>query len=168
MRPYVVREFSLGTAVRAAWVVAFAVAWVLCALLTRDSVPLAALGVVSAGYVMVTRVVPAPVLRVDPQGVRVGGVQVPWASLRQVVITVRDVVPAGQPVPVEVGARLAHGAPLPTGMRSVIYDPNDPDPVRVARVFRPGQVDPEALAGALAAFGPVEVVHARGGQERRM
>jgi hypothetical protein len=167
-RPYVVRERSSRLLLELPLAVAFGVGWYLFATRVVHASTLfvlVAVGIV--GYGVYRAVRPAPSLQAGPDGLRLGGVSVPWRSIREVVI----VLPAVQtePMPaVEIGLRLHHGAPLPEGMDAVVYDPRDADAVHIGRSFAPGRIDPGSLAAAVGAFGRVAVIESRAGAERRI
>lgn len=111
-------------------------------------------------------------LRVDGEGVRFGGVAVPWPSVWQLVLLRPEPVVGAfrTDLPPQVGVRLKRGAPLPAGMNSLVTDPDDPlaipDPLRsqVGGV----EIDGEAVLAAAAACAPPDVVLVErlGDQER--
>ncbi|GAA2165670.1 hypothetical protein [Actinomadura napierensis] len=166
--PYTVRERSSRWLLELPVGVAFGVAWYLFATRVVHGSPffgLLALAVV--GYAVFRVLRPVPSLRAGPDGFRLGEVSVPWRSIREVVL----VLPAVQTEPcpaVEVGLRLHHGAPLPDGMDAVVYEPGDSDAMHLRRSFRPGRVDPRALAAAVGAYGRVAVIESRAGTEHRI
>jgi hypothetical protein len=61
------------------------------------------------------------VLKVDASGVRTRRYQVPWSSVRELVLTEGD--------PPELAVRLLPGASLPSGVRAIIHDPKQPDAI---------------------------------------
>lgn len=98
-------------------------------------------------------------LRVDSAGITLGGgqtrvppVQVPWASVREVVV----ITDAAEP---QVGVRLQPGAPLPTGVRGLVQDPARPDSVQPSLVRGVPGLDRAALEAAVQPYG-VRVVTA--------
>lgn len=169
MQPYVIRERSIGKALNSLVLVGFGLAWGLFALrIVHAGVLFAAAGPVLMLFAAVRiTVFPTPALAVDPNGFRLDDAVVPWPSLWQVVIILPD-VETGPARVVEVGLRLYRGAPLPSGMDSVVYDPRDPLAMQRRRTFDGGVVDPGRLTAAVRTFGRAEVLESRGGRERRI
>lgn len=167
-QPYVVRERSSRWILELPVAVLFGAGWYLFSTRVVHAPALFALvGLWFVGYGAFRAIRPAPSLRAGPDGFRLGKVSVPWKSIREVVI----VLPVGRTGPspaVEVGLRLHHGAPLPDGMDSVVYDPGDSNAMQVSRSFGAGRVDPEPLAAAVEAYGRVTVVESAAGAERRI
>lgn len=100
-------------------------------------------------------------LRVDARGISLSTrqrngppVHVPWASVRAVVVVMG---PDSAP---QVGVRLHHGAPLPTGVRGLVHDPSALDRVQPALVRQVPRLDRAALATAVEPHGvPVVTSH---------
>lgn len=90
-----------------------------------------------------------PELVVEPPGVRLGGVRVPWASIRQIVV-----LGTGTGPPTGIGLRLRFGAPLPHGMDHVIYDREAPHALHCRHRLRGGPLDTARLDAAVRAFAP--------------
>ena len=99
------------------------------------------------------------VLKVDAEGVQLGrgieyvygrqqlaGAAVPWAAIRELVLFTG----VGDP---EIGLRLREGAPMPSGVRGIIRDPERPDEVPPSLRTKLPNVDRQRLAGAVSAFG---------------
>ncbi|MFB9835669.1 hypothetical protein [Actinoallomurus acaciae] len=166
--PYVVRERSSRWILELPVAVVFGAGWYLFSTRVVHASALFALaGLCLVGYGVFRTIRPAPTLEAGPDGFRLGKVSVPWTSIRAVVI----VLPTGRTGPspaVEVGLRLHHGAPLPAGMDSVVYDPGDSNAMQASRSFGAGRVDPEPLAAAVVAYGRVAVVESAAGAERRI
>lgn len=119
-------------------------------------------GVASVGFGVMRGLKRSEVLGVDDDGVRFGGVAVPWASVWQLVLLRPDPVAGAfrADLPPQVGLRLKRGAPLPSGMTSLVTDPNDPlsiDSQLRSDVVKP-EIDGEALLAAAAACAPPDVV----------
>jgi hypothetical protein len=168
LRPYIVRERSSRWILELPVAVVFGAGWYLFTTRVVHAPALFALvGLCFVGYGVFRAVRPAPALRAGPDGLRLDKVSVPWTSIREVVI-VLPVAQSGPSPAVEVGLRLHHGAPLPDGMDSVVYDPGDPNAMQVRRTFGAGRVAPEPLAAAVRAYGRVAVVESRAGTERRI
>jgi hypothetical protein len=88
-------------------------------------------------------------LKVDATGVRTRRFHVPWTSVRELVLTESD--------PPELAVRLRPGAPLPSGVRAIIHDPNQPDAIAPGlRTQLPASgVDRARLQQAAADYGTI-------------
>jgi hypothetical protein len=88
-------------------------------------------------------------LKVDPTGVRTRRYQVPWSSIRELVLTESD--------PPELAVRLVPEAPLPDGVRAIIHDPKDPDAIAPGlRTELPSSaIDRAGLQQAAADYGNI-------------
>lgn len=120
---------------------------------------------VFAGYGAVLALRRPEQLRIDDEAVRLDGVVVPWASVRQVVILRERPDSATQ-----VGLRLKRGAPLPEGLDSLVSDPRDPLAIDAGLRSRVAgaAVDVDAVVVAVRAFAPrgVELLERDGDRER--
>lgn len=136
------------------------------------STPILLFSIASVGFGVWGEVHRSVLLRIDGDGVGFGAVSVPWASVWQLVLLRPEPVAGAfrTDLPPQVGLRLKRGAPLPSGMESLVFDPNDPlaipDQLRSA-VTRP-EIDGSAVLAAAAAFSPPDVTLAeRVGEEER-
>lgn len=113
-------------------------------------------------------------LRVAGGGVDIDGVTVPWYSVGQLVIWYppREVGAFHVDQLAQVGVRLRAGAPLPSGVDSLVTDPSDrlaiPEPLRSKLFDTPLDVD--AVLAAARVFAPpdVELVERVGDEERTL
>jgi hypothetical protein len=91
-------------------------------------------------------------LVVERSGMRIGSAAVPWSSIRQVVVA-----PGAGTGDVEVGLRLRPAAPLPEGVRAVLFDPARPRAVQIRQVLPARRVDPHRLLATARALAPPSV-----------
>ncbi|WP_207939329.1 hypothetical protein, partial [Actinomadura darangshiensis] len=166
--PYIVRERSSRWILELPVAVACGAAWYLFATrVVHASMFFGLVGLGVAGYGIFRVIRPNPSLRAGPDGLQLGGVSVPWQSVREVVLALPAVQTEPSPA-VEVALRLHHGAPLPEGLDSIVYDPRDPGATHFGRSFGPGRIDPGSLAAAVSAYGRAAVIESRAGTERRI
>jgi hypothetical protein len=91
-------------------------------------------------------------LVVEPPGIRIGSAAVPWTSVRHIVVA-----PVAGTDEVEVGLRLWPAAPLPDGVRAVLFDPTRPQMLQIRRRFPARRVDPHRLLATARALAPPTV-----------
>ncbi len=120
-------------------------------------------------YIVVDTVRPGMLLQVARSGVTVGSAKVPWADIRQVVMVVHPPRTA-EPPRIEVGLRVPPNIALPSGARSLITNPTDPDEIPSAlRAVMPSRsLRPEEVCRTAHSLSPahVQIVEVRGAAER--
>lgn len=152
MSSYVVRHASARTLLAPLAFVGALVVWVLVLDVSRTLLVLVIVTFLGATALSLRRAVTR--LRIDAKGVTFSPVHaqsppvlVPWGSVREVVVV------AGATVSPRVGVRLQPDAPLPRGVRGMIWDPARPDAVQPLLSREVPGLDRRALTAAVQAHG---------------
>lgn len=137
------------------------------AAISFDPFVLLVVGVLS--YALLQRAKPNTVLAIQPTGVTIRSVSVPWSSIDEVVL-IRPAPSAYDPAEPEVGLRLLSEAPLPAALTSLVIDPSTPAdiPSGLRTTLDGKSLDTERLVEAVRSCAPggVSVVERHGTTER--